>query len=118
MAHLSQEYLDYLKSPQWKEKRKKVLARDKWTCQRCGGRGSDVHHITYERFGRERLSDLETLCRECHTTEHGPINIFISACQTCGEVLAILVEKFKDGWTRYTCSDGHVREYRRKKGER
>lgn len=118
MAHLTQGYFDYLKSPQWQENRKKVLSRDKWTCQRCGGNGSDVHHITYERFGRERLSDLVTLCRDCHNIKHRQKNIFIAACQTCGEVLAILVETLKGGWTRYTCSDGHIREYRKKRGER
>ncbi len=31
----------------------------------------DIHHRTYERFGHEHLSDLETLCRHCHRMRHG-----------------------------------------------
>lgn len=113
MTHLSQEYHDYMQSDRWQQKRKLVLARDKYTCQRCGRKGYDVHHMTYKRFGDERLTDLETLCRSCHNAEHRNTNILIDACQTCGQILLILVQKMKGGWTRLTCSDGHVREYRK-----
>ena len=116
MAHLSQEYHDYLNSPAWKAVRAKVLKRDNYTCRRCGGKGFDAHHLTYERFGRERVSDLETLCRRCHKREHKETDVIFSICQTCGEFLKIVVNRFKDGWTRYTCSDGHIREYRKKRG--
>jgi 5-methylcytosine-specific restriction endonuclease McrA len=35
----------------------------------------DVHHLRYYRNGKsilwhEQLSDLEVLCRSCHTQEH------------------------------------------------
>lgn len=29
-------------------------------------RNLDVHHLTYDRFGREELDDLVLLCRDCH----------------------------------------------------
>lgn len=43
----------------------------KFTCQRCKEKlppgALDVHHLTYERLGNERPSDLQVLCRsKCH----------------------------------------------------
>ena len=37
-------------------------------CERCGERTRrlEVHHLTYERFGRELLTDLQALCEPCH----------------------------------------------------
>ena len=39
-------------------------------CERCktpkGLRRLEVHHRTYERFGNERLEDLEVVCVLCH----------------------------------------------------
>jgi hypothetical protein len=36
-------------------------------CRDCGRRGTEAHHLTYERVGRERLSDLVLLCKRCHS---------------------------------------------------
>jgi 5-methylcytosine-specific restriction endonuclease McrA len=33
-------------------------------------RAVEVHHLTYERLGEERLTDLVALCRSCHEREH------------------------------------------------
>jgi hypothetical protein len=37
-------------------------------CERCNKRTRylEVHHLTYERFGRELLTDLQGLCKPCH----------------------------------------------------
>jgi 5-methylcytosine-specific restriction endonuclease McrA len=36
-------------------------------CERCGStRDLELHHKTYDRLGRELLSDLELLCSGCH----------------------------------------------------
>jgi len=37
-------------------------------CERCWERTRrlEVHHLTYERFGRELLTDLQGLCKPCH----------------------------------------------------
>lgn len=65
-------YNAYLKSPQWRAKRKLVLARDRHTCQGCGKHAEQcdgplqVHHLTYTRVSRELMCDLTTLCRDCH----------------------------------------------------
>lgn len=65
------QYRRYLRSGAWQALRKQVLRRAGWRCEDCSKRGPlDVHHLTYERFGHERLSDLTALCRECHTQRH------------------------------------------------
>ena len=60
------QYSAYLQSGRWRRKRTRRLKKDQ-CCQTCGvTRGLEVHHRTYERVGRERLSDLITLCNACH----------------------------------------------------
>jgi hypothetical protein len=63
-------YVLYLRSAEWKAKRAAVLKRDK-KCRSCGStRKLQVHHLTYERIYRERLTDLTTLCEGCHRRVH------------------------------------------------
>lgn len=64
------EYNAYLESPNWQEKRKKVLERDSYLCI-CGERGTIGHHKTYDNLGQEPLSDLVALCKNCHDGYHG-----------------------------------------------
>ena len=42
------------------------------TCENdgCTNEATDVHHLTYERLGKERLDDLQALCRKCHEQKH------------------------------------------------
>jgi len=63
-------YEEHLASPAWQELRQQVIERQDGRC-RCGAFGTDVHHLTYQRLGDERLDDLELLCRPCHQEEHG-----------------------------------------------
>lgn len=66
------EYSDYLNSPEWKAKRRKVIERAKGICEGCGINATEeVHHLTYARAGREMLFDLVALCVECHHAIHG-----------------------------------------------
>src|SRR5262245_54101442 len=67
-SRFNQEYLDYIASPQWEEFRQRVLKHWKHCCAKCG-KGDvvlQVHHLTYARLGRERLSDAVPLCIPCH----------------------------------------------------
>lgn len=59
-------YERYIHSSAWRDKADERLNLDKHTCQVCGGEASDVHHLTYDRFGHEDMSDLVSLCRACH----------------------------------------------------
>ncbi|MCR9093437.1 MAG: hypothetical protein NXI30_04415 [bacterium] len=53
----------------WKRLRARVLDRDDFTCRNCGEAADQVHHLTYERFWKERLSDLAASCAECNQAE-------------------------------------------------
>lgn len=64
-------YRIYLKSDKWHRMRMKVLTRDKFRCQQCDRGATQVHHLTYERVGNERMEDLMSLCKDCHKEIHG-----------------------------------------------
>ena len=40
-------------------------------CERCGHGSArlEVHHLTYDRFKKERLDDLLVVCKPCHEKE-------------------------------------------------
>ncbi len=64
-------YIDYLKSEKWKELRLEIMKRDNFLCKKCKTeKACHVHHLTYERLGRERLEDLISICLDCHKKEH------------------------------------------------
>lgn len=72
---LSQEYRDYIVSEAWRRKRALKLyvsgGRSGFVdCDTCQNRvsviGVEIHHLTYERLGHERLSDLAIECGTCH----------------------------------------------------
>ena len=59
-------YDGYIHSGEWRRKADARLEIDRHKCQVCGGEATDVHHLTYDRFGRENMDDLVSLCRKCH----------------------------------------------------
>ena len=66
-------YTDYVarNSPAWRAKKEQVFWRRGQVCEACKvGWPVDVHHMTYKRLGRERLSDLMVLCRRDHDRAH------------------------------------------------
>ena len=64
-------YSKYLASERWKELRDAKLCEVGDKCQRCKRRSNlQVHHLTYERLGHERLTDLQVLCESCHEKAH------------------------------------------------
>ncbi len=72
---LSKEYLEYIGSLFWKEKRKEFLEYWEYRCSSCKNAGTasvplDVHHNTYERLGNEKHNDCIVLCRKCHDLLH------------------------------------------------
>ena len=71
------QYKQYMKSDKWELKRNQRILHDKGQCQgitnkkKCGSRYKlEVHHKTYMRFGNELMSDLVTLCHNCHVAIH------------------------------------------------
>ncbi len=68
---VKRSYKEYLKSNTWKIKRDKVVKRANNWCEICKvNRAWQVHHKTYKRIFRERLSDLVATCETCHKAEH------------------------------------------------
>lgn len=69
-AGRSPEYVSYLQTDAWRERRARTLMLAGGSCQRCGARASDAHHRHYRTLGRERDADLEALCPGCHRRAH------------------------------------------------
>ena len=66
-------YARYIRSPEWRRKLcRLVKERAKNRCERCipgeflGGGRLTVHHLTYDRFMNENLTDLQLLCDAHH----------------------------------------------------
>lgn len=68
-------YKEYLKTPEWQDRRKKALSFAKYCCQLCNASGVqlDVHHRTYANRGNEKMRDLIVLCRTCHGKHHDKV---------------------------------------------
>ena len=66
-ARLSPEYHAYITSPEWSRTRLRALALSDFTCRSCGAKKQlEVDHLTYRRFGHEKIRDLIVLCHDCH----------------------------------------------------
>jgi 5-methylcytosine-specific restriction endonuclease McrA len=64
-------YNEYLETPEWAARRDAVLRRDNYLCRGCRiNRAVQVHHLTYDRVGREPLFDLVSVCLACHESIH------------------------------------------------
>jgi 5-methylcytosine-specific restriction endonuclease McrA len=66
-------YNAYLKSKEWKIKRRGMILRASGRCEICGLRKPlQVHHLagSYSRIPNERPWDLAALCYDCHKEEH------------------------------------------------
>lgn len=61
-----------MNSDEWKKLRDACFERDKYTCIRCektnkSGRGMSAHHlIPRSEYGADDVTNLVTLCHECH----------------------------------------------------
>ena len=66
------EYIEYLKSDDWKERRKYLMELAGWLCSKCGNKATQLHHIKYDNIGDEELDvDVIALCNDCHDEIHG-----------------------------------------------
>lgn len=59
-------YERYIHSADWRKTANERLEIDQHTCRVCGGKATDVHHLTYEHFGSESMDEMVSLCRRCH----------------------------------------------------
>lgn len=68
------DYEDYLKSPEWRQKKKNRLAFDNWQCAFCHAELNEhyeTHHLNYIRLGHEDIErDIVSVCYTCHKDFH------------------------------------------------
>ncbi len=84
---LSCSYEELLSRPEWKQKRKRILLRDNYTCQFCGATSKSelqVHHRQYHYIARLGIFKqpwdypdecLITICKKCHNRGHSLYNV-------------------------------------------
>lgn len=66
-------YNEYLKSPEWSDKRRERLTLDDYECRFVGCHSTEnlhVHHLNYDNVGDEEMEDLITLCHGHHEYVH------------------------------------------------
>lgn len=64
---MNENYRAYLRSAEWKEKRKEFIEAANGECEECGSKGKlQVHHLSYDNVGDENIDDVEVLCKDCH----------------------------------------------------
>lgn len=99
-------YKAYLQSDHWHEFRKCVLETKGRKCEDCGvteGVVFDVHHLSYENLGDERLEDVIVLCHSCHMARHPEKNIIKNKCKHQN-----LIKSWSKGYTMefyWECAD-------------
>jgi hypothetical protein len=89
-------YRDYLASPHWREVR--LAYRRSSLPQECIGCRSpryQLHHRSYARIGREKLTDFIPLCRDCHKRVHAFEKIHGTRIQQTHVILRRIF-----GWTK------------------
>ncbi len=65
-------YEAYMKSQQWFDIRKRVMARDDQRCLCCGKKATQVHHRSYHQSVMDGKDDskLASVCGSCHSALH------------------------------------------------
>lgn len=67
------KYEEYMQSPEWADFRNRWFTQTNFPkqCVACNvTTGLELHHVTYERLGFERMNDVVPLCRRCHKEFH------------------------------------------------
>lgn len=64
---MNEEYKAYLRSSEWRERRKEFIEEVNGECEDCGSKKNiQVHHLNYDNIGDETEDDVEVLCKDCH----------------------------------------------------
>jgi len=89
-------YEDYMKTKHWKLTRDKFKKSNKTNgrCYVCNSKYEiHYHHLTYDRIGKERLTDLIELCSYCHRKVHNRISREISEVKNSMFIVDLLKEE-------------------------
>jgi hypothetical protein len=71
-GEIAKDYESYLLTKHWMQLRKTIYNKRNHKCDRCKKEivHFQLHHITYKRIGKERMSDIRLLCFDCHELIH------------------------------------------------
>jgi len=65
------QYREYLQTQHWQWLRADILDKRGAKCEHCGSAAKiQLHHLTYERLGKELPTDVIILCKDCHGKAH------------------------------------------------
>ena len=68
---VTDEYREYLRSNDWRERRKDLMEEAGKVCSECGDKATQLHHLNYDCLGEEELDmDVVALCTQCHKDIH------------------------------------------------
>lgn len=71
LTTMNDKYKTYLISDEWKQTRELVFQKKWRKCEKCKSENHLViHHWTYIRIYKEKISDLFVLCNWCHKELH------------------------------------------------
>jgi hypothetical protein len=71
LTTMNDKYKTYLISDEWKQKRELVFQKKWRKCEKCKSENNlRIHHWTYIRIYKEKVSDLFVLCNDCHWEFH------------------------------------------------
>ena len=71
LTAMNDKYKTYLLSDEWKQKRELVFQKKWRACEKCKSENNlSIHHWTYIRIYKEKVSDLFVLCNDCHWEFH------------------------------------------------
>ncbi len=71
LTTMNDKYKTYLLSDEWKQKRELVFHKKWRACEKCKSENNlRIHHWTYIRIYKEKVSDLFVLCNDCHWEFH------------------------------------------------
>lgn len=89
-----EERFRYYASREWAVLKEAVKKRSGGKCERCLLFDHDqTHHLTYERFGTEKLEDLQGVCGPCHDFMSGK-----SDTDPATAIKSVKLRKIAGGW--------------------
>lgn len=112
----SRKYEAYINSDEWKKKSNALLWEAGFKCQKCGVKGASlqVHHLNYDRLGRERKEDLQVLCGPCHRAADSRRRVETETNTWQRRVDGYARKKYGDDWADFIDPEGvedELREY-------
>lgn len=64
-------YVKYINSAEWREK-SRIWRMEEGKCELCGSTDRlQCHHKHYRTLGKEKRSDIQVVCYNCHCKRHG-----------------------------------------------